>query len=321
MNEVPIVDLSDPALSEPSADGLSALDRACRDHGFFLIVGHGHDAVVSRMWASAQAFFAAPRQARLSILRSEQQPLGYYDRELTKQKRDLKEVFDYMRPSADTKQRNQWPQEMPEFKQSMTDFYEAMSDLAARTLKLLHTALGVDAVGQIVGDPNTSNVRLNHYPVQDPLSDLSEQERSEVNALGDMALHHHTDPGLITLLLQDQTGGLQALSTENGWIDVPPKKGAVIVNLGDALQAWSNDHYRAAVHRVVPMTDRSRMSTPYFYNPTADAVIEPHPQLTNGHPKYRPFAWREFIQNRIDDNFQDLGEADTQVEKYRIASS
>ena len=320
MNHVPIIDISDPAVVAGEANLLEELDRACRDHGFFLITGHGLDSVFERMWSEGADFFAAPREERLAILRTEARPLGYYDRELTKQKRDLKEVFDFMRPAADSKGRNQWPENRPEFKAAMTEFYETTSELAALTLRLIHTALGVGGIsaGELEGDPDTSNVRLNNYPVADP---LTHEERSAVNALGDMALHHHTDPGLITLLLQDGTGGLQALSKEDGWIDVPPLDGAVIVNIGDALQAWSNDNYRAAVHRVVPMSEASRMSTPYFFNPAADAVIAPHPALAKDQPRYRPFAWREFIQSRIDDNFQDLGEADTQVDVYRIASA
>ena len=252
MNQVPVIDISQAHTS----DTLVKLDRACRDHGFFLLTGHGHDATIARMWDNARKFFAAPRASRLVILRTEDKPLGYYDRELTKQKRDLKEVFDYMRPAADFKARNQWPPEMSEFKQSMTDFYEAMSELASNTLSLLHKALNIDGADQqLIGDANTSNVRLNNYPIEDP---LTETEKAEVNALGDMALHHHTDPGLITLLLQDDTGGLQALSAADGWIDVPPLEGAVIVNLGDALQAWSNDEYRAA---VAPGNSHGRQTT------------------------------------------------------------
>ena len=96
---------------------------------------------------------------------------------------------------------------------------------------------------------HTSSMRLNFYPVSDP---LSETERTQVNPLGDMALHHHTDPGSITLLLQDDTGGLQAFSRQHGWIDVPPVTSAFVVNLGDALQVQTNDIYRAAVHRGYP---------------------------------------------------------------------
>jgi isopenicillin N synthase-like dioxygenase len=317
MNQVPIINLNDPTPAGRDSRVLAELDQACRDHGFFLLVGHGLDRTFDKMWQEAAAFFAAPREQRLRILRTEQRPLGYYDRELTKQKRDLKEVFDFMRPSADHKGRNQWPDGRPQFAAAMSEFYESMSDLAATTLTFVQSALGV-ADGLLTGDANTSNVRLNNYPVADPLTSA---ERQSVNALGDMALHHHTDPGLITLLLQDQTGGLQALSAADGWIDVPPADNAVIVNLGDMLQAFSNDEYRAAVHRVIPMRDQARMSTPYFFNPPADAVISPHPALSSPAAKYRPFAWREYISARIEDNFQDLGVEDTQIDGFRVASS
>lgn len=75
---------------------------------------------------------------------------------------------------------------------------------------------------------------------------------------------HHTDPGVITLLLQDDTGGLQAQARDGSWIDVPPTPGTVVVNLADSVQVWTNDRYRAAVHRVLPMTRRDRTSIPYF---------------------------------------------------------
>jgi isopenicillin N synthase-like dioxygenase len=317
MNQVPIVDLSNSAVKRRDPAVLADLDRACRDHGFFLLVGHGLEPTFERMWREAASFFAAPRAERLRILRTEKRPLGYYDRELTKQKRDLKEVFDFMRPAADHKGRNQWPEDRPEFADVMAEFYESMSDLAATTLALVQNALGTED-SLLVGDPNTSNVRLNNYPTADP---LTHTERDSVNALGDMALHHHTDPGLITLLLQDQTGGLQALSAEHGWIDVPPEKGAVIVNLGDVMQAFSNDQYRAAVHRVVPMSSQPRMSTPYFFNPPADAIIAPHPMLATPSARYRAFSWREYISARIEDNFQDLGAEDTQIDHYRVTAA
>ena len=124
---------------------------------------------------------------------------------------------------------------------------------------------------------HTSFVRLNYYPFEDP---LTPHDAKAVKTLGDMALHHHTDPGVLTLLLQDMTGGLQTLSKDDGWIDVPPEEGTIVVNLGDSLQVWSNDVYRAAVHRVLPMQTvtggaSGRFSTPYFYNPASDAVLEP----------------------------------------------
>jgi isopenicillin N synthase-like dioxygenase len=312
MDKVPVIDLQQS--DDPSS--LAALDAACRDHGFFLLVGHGADAAIADMWRQAMALFASPRSELLEIERTAENPLGYFDKELTKRKRDLKQVFDFTRPASEAGRHNQWPAQLPGFRQGMSDYYEAMSALAETVMDLLHRALGVPE-GELHGDADTSNVRLNYYPVSDPLTG---EEQASVTSLGDMALHHHTDPGLVTLLVQDDTGGLQTLSSRHGWIDVPPREGSIIVNLGDSVQAWSNDIYRAAVHRVVPMTRQARMSTPYFYHPPRDAVIAPQSRLAAGNPHYRPFSWREFIQSRVDDNFTDLGEEDTQVSKYRIAS-
>jgi isopenicillin N synthase-like dioxygenase len=86
---VPTIDLSNP-----SAVSLDALDAACRDHGFFLIEGHGLDAVIERTWDATERFFASKLQQKHQLMRKEGHPTGYYDRELTKRVRDRKEVFD-----------------------------------------------------------------------------------------------------------------------------------------------------------------------------------------------------------------------------------
>ena len=86
------------------------------------------------------------------------------------------------------------------------------------------------------------------------------------------------------------------------------------------MQAWTNDRYRAAVHRVVPMTRRRRFSIPYFSNPSRDSIVEPVAELCAGSPRYRPFAWREFMAARAYDNFTDLGVDDTQVTDFRITT-
>ncbi len=312
--QVPVIDLE---LAERDADVLVPLDRACRDHGFFLLRNHGMQTAIDRMWAAAARFFSQPADVKRRVLRTEKIPLGYYDRELTKRRRDLKEVFDYMQPRLDGSDVNQWPPGDPEFQDALTGFFEASTDVAERTLKLIYRALGADQVDIATlpeGAARTSTVRLNYYPVCDP---LTTDEQDTVAGLGDMALHHHTDPGVLTLLLQDMTGGLQTLSHEDGWIDVPPEAGTIVVNLGDALQVWSNDVYRAAVHRVLPMKGTGRYSTPYFYNPTSDAVLEPLSRLSADEPRYRSFTWREYIKSRVDDNYTDLGEDDIQIDQYR----
>jgi isopenicillin N synthase-like dioxygenase len=316
---VPTIDLK---AAEKDVTVLTPLDAACRDHGFFLLSNHGMDAAIELMWSAASGFFDQPSEVKRGVLRTESIPLGYFDRELTKRKRDLKEVFDYMQPRADGSDRNQWPAGQTEFYDAMNRFFTEASSVAERTLNLVYRALagdGISGLSMPKGDPRTSTVRLNYYPVADP---LSADEQSEVAGLGDMALHHHTDPGVLTLLLQDMTGGLQTLSKEDGWIDVTPEGTAIVVNLGDSLQVWSNDNYRAAVHRVVPMStlkkgSGGRFSTPYFYNPKGDAVLEPLRELSGDKPVYRSFTWREYIKGRVDDNYADLGEDDIQIAQYR----
>lgn len=311
MDLVPTIDIG-----SPTATSLDDIDRACRDHGFFLLSGHGLDALIEQTWAQARSFFETDRSNRAAIMRDEENPLGFFDRELTKRRRDSKQVFDFIDPRGGRDERNRWPAQPDGFKDTLVDFYDAMSELAMRTTDVVHASLGLDAeaTAKYQGDRATSAVRLNHYPVGDP---VPADERGDLIELGETALGYHTDSGILTLLLQDDTGGLQARLANGEWVDIEPRPGTIVVNLADTMQVWTNDRYKAAVHRVTTMTDRDRMSIPYFLNPVRGAVIEPIAEL--GEPKYRAFEWREFMQARNDDNFADLGSEDTQISKYRVS--
>jgi isopenicillin N synthase-like dioxygenase len=311
MTSVPVVDIDAPQVTAKD------LDAACVEHGFFLLRGHGLDRVIERTWTATRSFFDAERSVRTAIMRSEDAPLGFFDRELTKRRRDHKEVFDFIDPrTAQLDALNQWPVALPEFRTTMIEFFTAFSDLSMRTLGLLHEVLGLDRTERplVASDPSASTVRLNQYTVGDP---VPEEERSGLPELGETALGHHTDPGVLTLLLQDDIGGLQTRALDGSWLDVPPIPGTVVVNLGDCMQVWTNDRYRAAIHRVLPVPDR-RFSIPYFSNPPRTATIAPMSSLSMGAPHYRPFTWREFSAARAQDNFADLGVADTQISDYRL---
>jgi len=310
---VPTIDIS-----HPDEAALGALDQACRDHGFFLLTGHGLDPLVNQTWNETHRFFDADRSIRSAVMRSQDNPLGYYDRELTKRRRDTKEVFDFVDPTiAGLDGKNRWPTGLAGFRDRMVQFFDAFSLLADRTLALLHQALTLSPAGRssMVSSRHGSTVRLNHYPVGDP---VPAGERVALPTLGETALGHHTDPGVLTLLLQDDTGGLQTESATHGWIDVPPTAGTIVVNLGDCMQSWTNDRYRAAVHRVLPMRQQRRFSIPYFSNPDRHAVIAPLPELSMDGAHYRSVGWREFIQARVDDNYADPGADDTQMAQYRV---
>ena len=312
MDLVPVVDIRNPG-----ATSLDELDRACRQHGFFLVEGHGLDSLIDDTFAAARRFFDADPSVKDEVRRDAQVALGYNDRELTKRKRDHKEVFDFVDPTRGrAADRNRWP-EIDGFREPMCAHYDAFSDLAVRATELVFAALDLsaDTVESHRGDRTSSHMRLNHYTVGDP---VPASERGDLNELADVALGEHTDSGVLTLLIQDETGGLQAFSTDDGWIDVDPRPGTIVVNLADCMQVWTNDRYRAALHRVRPMNDTDRMSIPYFLNPAIDAFIGPVDELVDGAPAYRSFAFRDFINARGADNYADAGVADTQITDYRI---
>lgn len=297
---------------------LEALDAACRNHGFFLLSGHGLDALIETTWCHARAFFDADQAVKRAIMRDLSNPMGWYDRELTKGCRDHKEIFDFTYPGSSLGiSRNQWPSQPPGFKQAMTEFYEAFSALAVETTHLVHRALGLaeSESAELRGDPTVSPVRLNNYLLGDP---VPASERAGLVELGDTALGEHTDPGVLTLLLQDNVGGLQAQTAAGEWVDVTPTPGTVVVNVGDMMQVWTNDRYKAAMHRVLPMTDKDRMSIPYFFHPPRDAMIQPISRLADSNPHYRSFSWAGYIKARDDDNFDNLGQNDSQISDYRI---
>ncbi len=313
MDLVPTIDIA-----EPSAASLEALEAACADHGFFLLEGHGLDDLIDQAWRTTRQFFDSPPEVKESIRRNPDSMLGWFDRELTKRKRDHKEVFDFIDPEIPPEHNpNCWPQGVDGFRESMEQFFDAFAALASKTLGLLHHTLGLpqEVAQSHTSMRSTSTVRLNYYPVGDP---VPETEREGLNPLGETALGYHTDPGVLTLLLQDDTGGLQAESVKHGWIDIEPRPGTIVVNLADTMQVWTNDRYKAAVHRVVPMTERSRYSIPFFSNPPRDCMIAPIDVLLTSQPHYRRFSWREFIKGRADDNFADYGVDDIQISNFRV---
>ncbi|MGI9623106.1 MAG: 2OG-Fe(II) oxygenase family protein, partial [Acidimicrobiales bacterium] len=134
----------------------------------------------------------------------------------------------------------------------------------------------------------------------------------------DMALHHHSDAGALTVLAQDDVGGLQVRHGD-GWIDVKPITGAVVINTGDIMQVWSNDRFQAALHRVSPRTNQTRYSLPYFFNPSYDTVYAPlNGAVADGvGARYKPINWGDFRHGRAEGDFADYG-PEVQISDYAI---
>ena len=320
---IPVIDLTGYTQAtkqlSPSPGTVSSVLDAASEWGFFYLTGHGlKPALVDRVWRQTRTFFDLPRADKCAVMRTKANPRGYYDRELTKNKRDCKEVFDFGRNTVTTIDgKNQWPVKFPDFGDTMYEWLEGCERIAFDLLNILCVGLGIDGrtLGIHFAGAHTSFARLNHYPLGDPFRPM---DSVEATALGDQALHEHTDAGALTILLQDEVGGLQ-VKAGNTWHDIVPIPDSLVVNIGDMMQVWSNDQFIAATHRVRPVTTRSRYSIPFFFNPTYDTNYAPLPTLTALPARYHSINWGEFRQTRADGDYEDYGK-EIQISDFRVRS-
>ena len=325
VRSLPIIDLA-----SSDADVVEAVTAAATEFGFFQVINHGiSDDLIAAMWSQTRGFFAQPTDVKRALLRTKENSRGYYDRELTKRKRDLKQVFDLGHvpfsdlPESDPRNfhrvdgQNQWP-DLAGFRDTMLAWLDACEALSMRLVGIFALALDepAEALQRHFGRADhTSAMRLNHYPLGDV---LTEAEAAEETPLGDMALHHHSDAGALTVLMQDDVGGLQ-VEAEGAWIDVEPVEGALVINTGDMMQVWSNDRFTAALHRVSPRVNDERYSIPYFFNPSYDCDYAPLPGsiAADDVAHYRAINWGDFRQGRADGDFADYG-TEIQISQFRV---
>jgi isopenicillin N synthase-like dioxygenase len=301
-NSIPVIDVARLARTTTLAE----LDEACRSWGFFQVTNHGIDAAaVANLHAAMREFFALPMDTKRAILRTQDNPWGFYDRELTKNTLDQKQIFDYG-PGDGQLRVPQWPAGLPSFRRAVVGYTRSCEKLAYKLLAAISTNLGMAPgyLSRAFGSSHSSFLRLNYYPVSD-----------QADGFG---VHHHTDAGAMTLLLQDEQAGLEVF--RNGdWHLIEPRSDALVVNIGDIVQVWSNDRYRAALHRVIASVAKPRFSAPYFFCPDYRATYEPVPtEIDEARPaRFRPISWGEFYRLRTAGDYADLGE-EVQIDHYRI---
>ena len=301
-----------------------ALEKPCAEWGVFHVVGHGIPAdELTRFEAAMRALFALPEAAKRPLRRTRGNAFGWYDTELTKNRRDWKEIFDYgverdpMAPAPrHSDGANRWPEGEPGLRETLLAHYRRCETLARALLGALCTSL--DLPSDRLDDAftaHTSFQRLNRYA---PCPDAAPADAALLPASGHLGVHHHTDAGALTLLYQDPVAGLQAMRGER-LVLIEPVSGALTVNLGDMLQVWSNDRLRSPIHRVIAHPERERYSAPFFWNPAYDAVCAPLPELlARGEPaRFAPITWGHFRDRRSAGDYEDAG-AEIQIDEFRI---
>jgi isopenicillin N synthase-like dioxygenase len=307
---IPVIDLADPEAPATAR----AVGAACRDWGFFQAVGHGVDAhLIARLQRQMRAFFAQPLAAKQAIVRTAQNPWGFYDRELTRHTPDWKQIYDVGPASGDSIV-PQWPAALPEFRPAIEALYDECRAVSMRILRSIALSLGMPAgaLDAFFQPEHTCFLRLNYYPkcpAPDRPSDTS------VAKAGYLGVNQHTDSGALTVLYQEAPG--LEVYHEQRWKLVEPRRDALVINIGDIVQVWSNDRYRAALHRARVRADTERYTTAFFLNPPYTADYAPLPSVVDmrNPPRYRAINWGEFRSRRTAGDYANQGEY-AQISQY-----
>lgn len=328
---VPVIDISSLLAGHKGPAAQAAVDElsaACRDWGAFQIVGHGVPAeLLARLCDEMRRFFALPPRDKQSVRRGPDNSWGYNDLELTKNVRDWKEVFDFgavPHPElpddhADNHTEegiNLWPAMLPGFETTMKEYFAVCSALSFELLEAICAGLGLPprALHPSFEGIHTSFLRLNHYA---RCPDAAPADSPTVPERGQLGVGHHTDAGAFTFVFQDGVDGLQ-IERGGRWHTIQALPGALVVNLADMLQVWSNDRLRSPLHRVIANPERERLSAPFFFNPGYDVMCSPLAALTDEErpAAYEAIRWGEFRRRRAAGDYADLGE-EVQLGHYR----
>ncbi|KAJ3674910.1 hypothetical protein LUZ60_005526 [Juncus effusus] len=277
---LPLVDLN--RLISKNSETISACKRdiitAASEWGFFQVVNHGipYDLLLE-LRELQKKIFQEPHEKKRSEKLYKLSPDSYCwgTPSATKlEQLSWSEAYHIPLNSIDTMNRN-----------IIGEISTALSKLAHDLASILSTHLG-DKNGDYVKESctrDTCYLRLNHYPICEEPS-------------GAFGLAPHTDSDFLTILYQDQVGGLQ-LWKHDTWFTVRPNPHALIINIGDLFQAWSNDMYKSVKHRVLVNSRVERFSVAYFLCPSYETVIKGYSDPS----VYKRFTFGEYRQQIKDD--------------------
>jgi isopenicillin N synthase-like dioxygenase len=307
---IPVIDVSalegpDDAAARRVAEEIR---RASIEVGFFYVSRHGvpRDLVRATLMA-AKYFFLLPEATRRAIAVNGAHR-GYVPFAQTTQpgreRPDLKESFNFAYPFSESELeefaglaligRNQWPAGETAWRGVLEDYYRAVFGLGQRILEAFAIALRIerDFFRGRYRHPLV-RARLLHYPPQPP------DDEAQFGAA------EHTDYGAITMLWQDDAGGLQVQNRAGEWIDAPPIDETFVINIGDMMARWSNDLFVSTPHRVINRSGRERYSIPVFFDPDYETTVDCLPNCASAQnpARYPPIVAGDYITARYDGTY------------------
>ena len=311
-SEIPLVDVAAAFAASPDRKSAgAALVAALENTGFAYVVGHGvAPALIERAFAASRAFHALPLAAKLAIKQNAFHR-GYMPfssstivtstvAKVTKPNQS--ESFMMMQELAPDdpdwgkplQGPNQWPAELPDFKATVLAYNEALGAVGDRLVQCIAVGLGLEPTHfDHAFERPTTFVRMLHYPPH------------PVDAPEDLfGSAPHTDYGFLTLVCQDDTGGLEVKRRAGGWISATPVPGAFVLNAADILMRWTNNRFVSTLHRVANPVNgggKRRLSIAYFVAPNYDSLIECLPTCrTPGSPdRYPPITVAGYRNERF----------------------
>jgi len=288
---IPVIDLSGSFTSDGARlrEVSWEIHKACRDTGFFYVKNHGvPDDLMHAQLAWTSRLFDLPMDDKLKMdFKASPRRMGYEPslRQVLDEGSapDLKESYMYRQLylSGSDDPTNQWPDGLPGFHEQMTAYRAAVGSLALHLMECIALSLELPRAYFYPGFKESGcSVRLLRYPPQ-----------PAIGANNQLGAGAHTDWGAVTVLLQDDAGGLEVRNTAGEWIRAEPVPGTFVINLGDMMRRWTNDLYQSTLHRVLNnVSGRNRHSVAAFCGPHESYMIECVPTCRDGsaEPHYAP---------------------------------
>jgi isopenicillin N synthase-like dioxygenase len=320
---IPVLDLAPLLRGDPGADEAlgEALRHAFEEVGFYFIVNHGvPQSLIDGAFEAARRVHDLPLERKLA-LRMNKDNVGYlpfkgsttrHSNLNANNRPNLVEAFFTKRDlPADHPDRvaarpfrgpNQWPDDLPGFKEAVVAYSDAMERLALRLLPLYSMALQLpaDFLPRAFKEP-TYTLRMSHYPPQDAPAD------------NEFGLAPHTDTSFMTMLAQNDVPGLSIRLPNGRWVDAPALPGSFLVNGGDLLRRWTNDRFLATPHRVMNRSGQERYAIPFFLDCDYDHVMAclPTCQDADNPPRYPPITYPDYMTWFRDLNYARAQRPDT----------
>lgn len=275
-DSIPVVDLTSLRNGQDPDSVAAALHAASKNLGFIYVKAHGiSDRIIADARETAFTFFRQSDTEKSDVLISAHHR-GWLKPGASKMeddaKADLKESFIWGHQSEDgqtyndhpLRGPNQWPSSIPSMEQAAMMYFEAAHDVAYQLMRGFARGLNLpDNFFLRSCTRPMSRASFVYYPPQ--------PESSGENQFG---VAPHTDFGVLTVLCQDSTGGLQVQDKDGNWIHAPPVDGTLVVNVGDLLCRWTGGEYKSTPHRVVNTSGQERLSLVLAFDPDPDTVID-----------------------------------------------